>query len=116
MTAPPRTSEAQVLAEVLAAIGALPDFRIWRVNTGAARMATGRVVRFGLKGTADILGLTSTGRFLAIEVKSATGRLRPEQQAFGEMVRRFNGLYLVVRSAEDAVAQLEAAIDDGPRA
>lgn len=104
--------ESQVLIEVLLAIGSRPDCRVWRANTGAARTRDGRLVRFGLKGQADILGLTTTGRFLAIECKSATGRLRPEQIAFCDMVERFGGLYIVARSAEDAVAQLEVALGE----
>lgn len=102
--------ESQILAEVLLAIGSRPDCRVWRANCGAARARDGRLVRFGVPGQADILGLTGTGRFLAIEVKTATGKLRPDQERFRDIVTRFGGLYFVVRSAEDAVAQLEAAL------
>lgn len=99
--------EAQILQEVLLAIGSRPDCRVWRSNTGAARGRGGRLIRFGIRGQADILGLTATGRFLAIEVKSATGRLRAEQIAFRDLIQRFNGLYILARSAEDAVSQIE---------
>lgn len=102
--------ESEILAEVLLAVGSRPDCRVWRANTGAARTREGRLIRFGMKGQADILGLCAGGRLLAIEVKTATGRLRPEQEAFRDLVVRFGGLWILARSAEDAVAQLEAAL------
>lgn len=100
--------ESDVLAEVLLAVGARRDVRVWRANTGAARTRSGRLIRFGIRGQADILGLTSSGRFLAIECKSATGRLSPAQIAFCDMVERFGGIYIVARSAQEAVDQLDA--------
>jgi len=42
-----------------------------------------------LKGVSDILGLFDDGTFLAVECKSATGRLTPEQIDFmGEIERQ----------------------------
>ena len=102
-------TEAELLRQILLAIGSRPDVRLWRKNVGAA-MSGGRFIRFGTPGAADLLGLLQGGRFLAIEVKSATGRLTPEQRAWGEMVQRFGGTYLVVRSVEEAVSAVEEAL------
>jgi hypothetical protein len=102
--------ENEIQARIIAAIGSRPDVRIWRANTGAAQMANGQFVRFGIPGQADLSGITADGRRLEIEVKSATGRLRPDQIAFGTMIRKFGGIYIVARSVEEAIRRLNAAI------
>jgi hypothetical protein len=42
--------------------------------------------------------------FLALEVKTATGPIMPEQKTFIENVRKAGGLAGVVRSVDEAVA------------
>lgn len=105
-----RTAAHQALvAEILAACGSRPDCRMWANNTGVARALThAAVIHFGLKGSADILGLTSDGRFLAIEAKTGEAKQRKEQKAFGIMVMRFRGRYLVARAASDVTTYLDA--------
>jgi hypothetical protein len=58
-------------------------------------------------GSADISGILRGGRRLELEVKSATGRVRPEQQAFLQMIRDHGGCAAVVRSVAEAVAAIE---------
>ncbi|RPH65033.1 MAG: hypothetical protein EHM89_00060 [Acidobacteria bacterium] len=72
-----------------------------------AWMRDGKPVRFGVggPGAADLLGMFR-GRFVAIEIKTPTGRQSPEQQRFEELVRRRNGIYVVLRSVDDAKAWL----------
>lgn len=50
--------------------------------------------------------LAPSGRLLAVEVKTLVGRQSQQQRAFERMITTFGGLYLVVRSADDALAQL----------
>lgn len=50
-----------------------------RNNTGAMRNPSGRLVRFGNPGDADIRGVMKDGRALSIEVKKLGERPRPEQ-------------------------------------
>ena len=88
--------------------------RLFRNNTGTLRDANGRPVSFGLcKGSADLIGwrtVTITPEmvgqriavFTSIEVKTATGRLRPEQQQWLEAVQSAGGIAGVARSVEDA--------------
>ncbi len=110
-----RQLEKHVQARVLVALGAQPDFVVWRNNTGAlhALGAAGRVrpMRFGLAvGSADLVGvLRPSGRFVAIEVKTSTGRLRPAQAQWSRLVQSMGGFYAVVRSADDAIAALARA-------
>ena len=71
-------------------------------------------VRYGLQpGSGDLIGwrtITITPEmvgqqvavFASIEVKSATGRLRPEQRQWMEVVQNAGGIAGVARSVEDA--------------
>lgn len=74
----------------------------WRNNCGVAEQG-GRTIRFGVgsPGGADLIGLYR-GRFLAIEVKTPTGRLSDEQKRFQQLVDRNGGWYVVLRSAAEA--------------
>jgi hypothetical protein len=89
--------------------------RLFRNNTGTLKDQHGRPVTFGLaKGSADLIGwrtVTVTPEmvgqqvavFLSIEVKTATGRLRPEQQQWLAAVQTAGGIAGVARSVEDAL-------------
>lgn len=71
-------------------------------------MDEGRVVRFGLKGSSDILGIYRGGYILAIEVKTGRGRQTVYQQRFQAMIERFGGRYVIVASAEECEAWLDS--------
>lgn len=92
---------------------------VWRNETG--QFWTGRVVHkdpggnvtlgnarpipCGLcVGSADLIGITDDGRFLAIEVKAQTGRISAEQQNFIDHIVSKGGVAGVARSVEDALA------------
>lgn len=62
--------------------------------------------KYTLKGTSDILGLWHD-KFLAIEVKTAKGRVSAEQKAFIEKVRSQGGIAFVARSLDEARRHLE---------
>ena len=91
------------------------DTRLFRNNTGTLRDANGRPVQFGLcKGSADLIGwkrITVTpdmvgqqvAVFLSIEVKTPTGRIRPEQQQWLNAVQAAGGIAGVARSVDDAL-------------
>lgn len=102
-------SETALVQAILLALGARPDCRAWRNNTGRlANPRSGRWVAFGLPGSADILGILRGGTFLAVECKTRTGRTRDAQEAFGRMVASMGGVYVLARSVEDAVAAVDA--------
>ena len=52
------------------------------------------------KGVSDIIAVW-LGRFVAIEVKTPTGRISPEQQDFLDEVTRAGGLSIVATCVED---------------
>jgi len=88
--------------------------RLFRNNTGTLKDQHGRPVQFGLcKGSADLIGWTTrtvtqdmvgtqVAVFTRIEVKTPTGRLRPEQQAWLDAVQVAGGVAGVARSVADA--------------
>lgn len=94
--------------------------RLFRNNVGRLPdPRTGRWVEFGVggKGAGDLIGwrtITITPEmvgqqvavFASIEVKSPTGRLRPEQRQWMEAVQAAGGIAGVARSVEDAEALL----------
>ena len=107
----PRTNsrpEAAALLEVLKALRAHPAVA-WaeRMNSGAAKVG-GRFIRFGWPGCPDVLGQMKDGRLLGVEVKSQTGRLRPEQAVFLERIRAAAGVAFVARDCRDVLRELQA--------
>jgi len=77
---------------------------VWRNNTGALPDKYGRPVQFGLcRGSSDIIGIAPDGSFLAVEVKTKTGRTTKEQENFIWRVQYCGGIAGVVRSVEDAL-------------
>ena len=107
------SSEQRIQQEIRLAISH-GDTRIFRNNTGTLKDANGRPVQFGLcKGSADLIGwkqVTITpdmvgqriAVFLSIEVKTPTGRVRPEQQQWLKAVQAAGGVAGIARSVEDA--------------
>ncbi|MEO5375642.1 MAG: VRR-NUC domain-containing protein [Alphaproteobacteria bacterium] len=98
------------------AVGGLPDVRVFRNNCGVALHPDGSRVVYGLcPGSSDLIGFRTVtvtpdlvgrqlAQFVAIEVKTATGRVSPEQRRFLDAVERAGGLAAVVRSPEAAAA------------
>jgi hypothetical protein len=90
---------------------------VWRNNTGQAWH--GKVIHkagqqvtlsdawmqpYGIcVGSSDLIGIATDGRFLAIEVKTATGRVTKEQQTFIDAVCRAGGRAGIARSVNEAL-------------
>ncbi|WP_423804854.1 VRR-NUC domain-containing protein [Nereida ignava] len=90
--------------------------RLWRNNSGSLPdPRTGRYVTFGVgsPGGSDLIGyrkVTVTeemvgqeiAQFAAVEVKTARGRVRPEQQRFIDHVLSAGGIAGIARSVDEA--------------
>jgi len=92
-----------------------------RNNTGMFVTFSGQKTRAGLgKGTSDLIGISSrviqpedvgktVGVFLALEVKTGTGRASKEQIAFLDRVNALGGVGSVVRSPDEVESILASA-------
>jgi hypothetical protein len=131
-----RPMEDDIQAGLRQILGAREDVRIWRQNTGTLFDGTGRPVSYGLEGAGDLSGIVAIavpsrlphpplpiGIRLEVEVKRPrwkddtgkvypAGRPSPAQLAFGEMVHRQGGFYILTDTVENGVAQLDRMIAD----
>lgn len=72
----------------------------WNNNTGALKDADGRLVRYGLAGSSDVLACIN-GRFVGIEAKVGRDHQRQNQSDFATAVRAAGGVYILARSVDD---------------
>lgn len=94
--------EAVIQKQVLAHLQDLaPRAFFYRTNTGGAHVGDG-FIKFGIPGQADVTGVAG-GRFVALELKRRTGKQRKTQVAYQSRVEAAGGLYIVVRSVDDAL-------------
>jgi hypothetical protein len=107
-------SESLIQGEILEYLRLRGVF-CWRNNSGVARTG-GRFIRFGSPGAPDILGILPDGRFLGIEVKTPTGIVSEDQEAFHEAATRSGALVFTAWSLDcarawldDILAQVEAS-------
>ena len=94
------------------------DLTLWRNNTGAAFDREGRMIKFGVKGQADISGIMKPlGTRVEIEVKRPGGKQRPEQKQFGQMIQDHGGVYLVCDGdiQEQVIAALKERLERDSR-
>lgn len=101
-------SEAAIQAEILLE-ASKRGHRLFRSNAGKIKNAhTGTWVKLLPAGFPDVFGFRKgDGKFIAIEVKNAKGKLRPEQKKFAEFAATQPILYGVARSVEEAIAIVE---------
>lgn len=99
--------ETAIKNAILLALGDREDALAWNAPVGTFRAFDdpSRVIRIGPVGRADIIGVVA-GRALAIEVKTATGRLHADQQRWREAFEKVGGLWVLARSPEEAMDAL----------
>ena len=97
---------------------------MFRNNTGTLRDINGRPVTFGLcKGSADLIGWTvrtitaemvgqKIAVFTSIEVKSTSGRVKPEQQQWLNAVAAAGGIAGIARSVGEAMDILSITTEE----
>lgn len=115
--------ETTLQQQIRLALGTRPDTRLFRNQVGSLPdPRTGRLVTFGLaRGSADLIGWRTVvvtpemvgqqlAVFTSIEVKTPTGRIRPEQQHWLGAVHGAGGIAGVARSVGDALRITEKAL------
>ncbi len=98
-------SESHIQDAIRLALGREAELVLWRNNCG---YDAERRVRYGVAspGGADLIGMFR-GRFVAVEIKTPIGRQSKEQREFQALIERKGGIYVVLRSVEQALTWLE---------
>lgn len=94
--------EAEIQRSILDYLALRHHFH-FRCNTGAYKTEHGSYVRYGSKGAPDII-VVANGKMIGIEVKTISGKLSDDQEAFGEALKAAGGIYIVARSLDDVIA------------
>lgn len=96
-------SESLIQDRIRLALGVMPGLCLFRNNIGMAEQR-GHKIRFGVGGPggSDLIGIYR-GRFLAVEIKTAVGRQTEEQRTFEALITRLGGIYVVLRSVDEAL-------------
>jgi hypothetical protein len=92
--------------QILLAIGQRPDCRVWANETGAAYRDE-KLIHYGRVGSSDILGLTSDGKILCVEVKTGKASLSKYQVHFQNMILKFGGRFFLARDVDSIVKFLD---------
>lgn len=102
--------ESALQDEIRLALGRIPELVLWRNNIGVGEVRhraddRGYKIRFGVGGPggSDLIGLYR-GRFVAVEIKTPTGRQSDDQRTFQTLVESKGGIYIVLRSVDDALS------------
>ena len=119
-------SEHAILNDVLMKVSAIPGAFIYRQNTGTAWqgrpvdvppgeyvrvlpgmkiLAEARPIDFGIEGGGDAVGHRG-GRAFQIETKALRGRQRERQIAFEREWVKHGGIYILARSADQAISAI----------
>lgn len=88
----------ELVNQVLLYIHSNYEGRFWSNPTGALKTDKGHFQRYGLKGSADILGISGDGLFVAIEVKTGSAVLNPGQKNFRDMINKFGGVHIIIHN------------------
>ena len=82
--------------------------KVFRINVVSGQTKDGRYITTGVpKGFPDLCGYRiRDGKMFFVEVKTPTGKLRPDQIKFREAVKNDPVIHVVARSAEQAVKEV----------
>lgn len=74
---------------------------VTKFTTGSGFTQYGARISFGCPGWADIIGITPSGQFLAVEAKTGNATLQKNQKDFRDQVERRGGIFIIARSETD---------------
>ncbi|MDO7846466.1 VRR-NUC domain-containing protein [Hymenobacter sp. M29] len=106
-----KASPTNELTKAVVKMLTLGGCKAWRQNNGAVYDPTREVFRAGsaTPGISDVLGYhRATGRFVAVEIKTGSDKLSPEQTSFLDEVRRAGGFACEGRSLDQIRAEFNA--------
>ena len=100
-------TEADIQSEIMIELSKR-GHKIFRANAGKIKTEFGTYIKLFPKGFPDLCGWRkSDGKFIAIEVKNAKGKLRAEQVKFSEFANTQPILYGVARTSSEAIKIVE---------
>ena len=87
-------------------------YLVWRNQVGLFKTLDGRAVNIGIKGSSDLMAIKPTvitpdmvgqtlAVFVAVEVKTATGRQSEPQKKWQKAVEKLGVKYILARSEDD---------------
>lgn len=106
--------EIELQNRIRLAIGAMTGVRMFRNQVGNFRSLDGnRIIKVGTVGSSDLIGFTSKtitpdmvgqviAQYVALEIKTPSGKVSPQQTAFISMVNKLGGIGAIVRSVDEA--------------
>ncbi len=106
-----KVSHSQTVNSVLIEISKLEFVRMWRNESGAFRTKSGKWLHYGLKGSADLIGIMAGGYFICIEIKVGKDKQSTFQESFQRMIEKHGGYYFIVNKPEQAVPILRRVHD-----
>ncbi len=77
--------------------------KVWRNNTGSIKVGR-RLIKFGLKGSSDIIGWNPAGRFIGIEIKTGNDKLSDDQKDFIYEGLSSNCIMIVASCIDDVIS------------
>lgn len=100
-------NEADIMKSIMLELSK-HGFCVFRTNVGKVKMSDGRWFDTGLpKGHSDLVAYKH-GKAYFLEVKTPTGKVRPEQEKFLSVMRdRYGCAAGIVRSVDDALELVE---------
>lgn len=112
-----KMTEQQLVNQILGYLN-YKGYYCYRQNSGVSRseytdkkgITKTRMWRSGIKGIADIVGISPKGKYVAIECKIEPNKPTLLQKLFLDEVRQRGGIAMVIYSLEDLEKQLKEVI------
>lgn len=101
-----RIEHDKLVNEIIIALNATGLGRFWSQPTGAA-YRNNTLIRYGVKGSADISGIIIGGKRIEVEVKTGKAVQEEQQVNFQRVILSYGGIYFVARSVHEALHSLK---------
>ena len=106
-----RNPETNIMNKIMLAMSK-KGYLCWRNQVGLFKTLDGRTVNIGIKGSSDLMAIKPTvitpemvgqtlAVFVAVEVKTATGRQSEPQKKWQKAVEKLGVKYILARSEND---------------
>ena len=106
-----RNPETNIMNKIMLAMSQ-KGYLCWRNQVGLFKTLDGRTVNIGIKGSSDLMAVKPTvitpemvgqtlAVFVAVEVKTATGRQSEPQKKWQKAVEKLGVKYILARSEND---------------